>query len=89
MTRRRTPTMLSEILHFGRDSVVGAIIFVLIGAPGVGLSQLVDLLREHHVDGFTVEILELLAHAILISDAGLFVIYLIAKAIKAVREMFR
>ena len=64
-------------------------LFLIVGAPAVGLSMLVHALEAAHVDGFTVLVLSFLEHAILLADAGLFLTYLVVTAIKSVKEIWR
>ena len=79
----------TPVVHFGAHTLIGSVLFLIVGAPAVGLSMLVHALEAAHVDGFTVLVLSFLEHAILLADAGLFLTYLVVTAIKSVKEIWR
>lgn len=79
----------TPVVHFAAHTLIGSLLFVIVGAPAVGLSMLVHALETAHLDGFTVEVLAFLEHAILLADAGLFLTYLVVTAIKSVKEMWK
>ncbi len=79
----------TPIVHFAGHTAVGTALFFVVGIPAVLLSFLVHALEAAHVDGFTVEVLKFLEHAILVADAGLFIIFLVITFIKSVKEMLK
>lgn len=80
-------SLWAPIAHFAGHTLVGTALFVIIGAPAVGLSFLVKALAAAQVDGFTVSVLSFLEHAILVLDAALFLVYLGITAYRSVKEM--
>lgn len=78
----------APIVHFAGHTVGGSIIFIIIAMPAIGLSLLVEFLGENGIPQFTITVLTILEHTILVIDAVLFVIYLVVTAIKAGREWF-
>lgn len=79
----------TPIVHFAGHTFIGSVLFLIIGAPAVGLSLLVHALEAAHLDGFTIQVLGFLEHAILVADAGLFITYLVVTAFKSVKEMWK
>lgn len=79
----------SFLAHFSGHVAIGVILFVVVGAPAVGLSLLVRFLEGYGIDGFTVSVLVFLEHAILVADASLFLIYLAATAYSFIKEMWK
>ena len=88
MKNKKNP-LWTPVVHFGAHTLIGSVLFLIVGAPAVGLSMLVHALESAHVDGFTVLVLSFLEHAILLADAGLFLTYLVVTAIKSVKEIWR
>ena len=86
---REEKTVVGFVAHFAGHVVVGTVLFVIVGAPAVGLSLLVRLLEGFGIDGFTVSVLVFLEHAILVADASLFLIYLAATAYSFIKEMWK
>ena len=79
----------TPLVHFGGHTLIGSVLFLIVGAPAVGLSLLVHALESANIDGFTVMVLTFLEHAILVADAGLFMTYLVVTAIKSVKELWK
>jgi hypothetical protein len=88
-SQQQKKSIWTPVVHFAAHTFVGSLLFVIVGAPAVGLSMLVHALEAAHLDGFTVEVLAFLEHAILLADAGLFMTYLVVTAIKSVKEMWK
>lgn len=80
-------SLWANIVHFAAHTFTGSVLFLIVGAPAVGLSMLIDLLGAAKLDGFTIAVLTLLEHAILLVDAALFATYLGLAALKSVKEM--
>ncbi|MCK6391660.1 MAG: hypothetical protein L6Q40_11690 [Azonexus sp.] len=78
---------MTPVIHFAAHVVVGTALFVIIGAPAVGLSFLVKALVAAGVDAYTVAVLSFLEHAILTLDAILFMTYLVVTAWRSLKEM--
>jgi hypothetical protein len=75
----------SPISDFAHHIAIGTAIFIIVGAPAIGLSFLVHYLETLGVGSFTVTVLTFLEHAILIVDSALFLVYLGSTAYKAVK----
>ncbi len=89
MHNKNIKSFWTPIVHFAGHTFIGSVLFLIIGAPAVGLSLLVHALEAAHIDGFTIVVLSFLERAILVADAGLFIIYLVVTAIKSVKEMWK
>ena len=88
-SQQHKKSIWTPVVHFAAHTFVGSLLFVIVGAPAVGLSMLVHALEAAHLDGFTLEVLAFLEYAILLADAGLFLTYLVVTAIKSVKEMWK
>lgn len=86
---QHSKSIWTPVVHFAGHAIVGTILFLIVALPAVLLSLVVHGLEAAHIDGFTVEVLKFLDHAILIADAGLFVAFLVITFIKALREMWK
>ncbi len=89
MHNKNHKSFWTPIVHFAGHTFIGSVLFLIIGAPAVGLSLLVHAREAAHIDGFTIGVLSFLERAILVADAGLFIIYLVVTAIKSVKEMWK
>ncbi len=89
MHNKNHKSFWTPIVHFAGHTFIGSVLFLIIGAPAVGLSLLVHALEAAHIDGFTIVVLSFLERAILVADAGLFIIYLVVTAIKSVKERWK
>lgn len=89
MHNQNQKSIWTPVVHFAAHTFVGSVLFLIVGLPAVGLSLLVHALEAAHLDGFTVQVLSFLEHAILLADAGLFMTYLVVTAIKSVKEMWK
>lgn len=76
----------SPIAHFGAHGFVGTIIFLIIMVPAVLLNHLVQYLAKFGISDFTLLILGLLEHAIVLVDAGLFFVFICIGAARAIKE---
>jgi hypothetical protein len=76
------------IVHFAAHVLSGSILFIIIGAPAVGLSLLVSFLKAY-VSAFTINVLEFLEHFILICDVFLFIVYLVTVTYKDIKEWYK
>ena len=79
----------APIVHFATHTIVGSMIFIIIGGPAIGLSMLVKYLSTLGVPEFTLNVLNFLEHAILLIDALLFSVYLAFTAYSAFKEMWK
>ncbi len=75
------------IWHFAAHTITGTGIFVVIALPAVGLSMLIHYLEGGSVPKFTLLVLTVLEHAILIVDSVLFLVYLGFTSVRAIKEM--
>ena len=64
-SQQHKKSIWTPVVHFAAHTFVGSLLFVIVGAPAVGLSMLVHALEAAHLDGFTVEVL-VLSDAVLI-----------------------
>ncbi|KSQ21506.1 hypothetical protein APB26_31450 [Pseudomonas aeruginosa] len=84
--QKERPPWYAPIIHFATHSVVGTIIFLIVGAPSVLLGWLVHRLRAWHVSELTLTILTFLEVAILLMDSLLFLCFLVFTTWSAVKE---
>ncbi|WP_126448011.1 hypothetical protein [Sulfuricystis multivorans] len=89
MHNKNQKSFWTPIVQFAGHTFIGSVLFLIIGAPAVGLSLLVHALGAAQIDGFTIVVLSFLERAILVADAGLFIIYLVVTAFKSVKEMWK
>lgn len=77
-------------VHFCVHVLVGLLIFLAIAAGAVSLEVLVvHRLAEFGANKFTVQLLGLLADALLITDSVCLVLHLVQSVMKAFKEMFK
>lgn len=86
MSKPQKKPWWSPIAHFGAHGFVGTIIFLIIMVPAVVLNHLVQYLAQIGISSFTLTILGLLEHSVVLVDAGLFLIFLCIGAYRAVKE---
>ena len=80
----------NPIIHFLTHTTIGTSIFVIIAIPAIGLGEFVKLVQTWtYVPEFTIKVLEVLEDTITVSDALLFVAYLLRTAYYAVKEEFK
>jgi len=68
MSKTHKKPWWSPIAHFGAHGFVGTIIFLIIMVPAVLLNHLVQYLAKFGISDFTLLILGLLEHAIVLVD---------------------
>ncbi|KGM38697.1 hypothetical protein JY96_21210 [Aquabacterium sp. NJ1] len=85
MSNGNTPWW-SPIVHFVTHAVVGTVIFVVVAIPAWLIDALVEWLKEHHGQPYTIHVLEILAEGIVTLDAILVFAYFVLTAWKAVKE---
>lgn len=85
----RNRSFWAPVVHFAAHTYMGFVLFLIVAAPAVGLSILIDELKRLHVDRFTIAVLYWLDRAILIVDALLFVTHLAVSAVKSVKEKWK
>jgi hypothetical protein len=76
----------TPVIHFLTHTVVGTAIFLIIAMPAWGLEQVVEILKEHHMEGYPAQVLTLLANAIVTLDAALVFAYFVYAGRKAMKE---
>lgn len=77
----------APIPRFLAHTFVGVAIFLIVGAPAVGLEMLVhELAARKLVSAFTITVLGFLEHALLIIDSCVLLVYLVYAAYTAMRE---
>ena len=47
----------TPVVHFAAHTLIGSLLFVIVGAPAVGLSFQVHAIEKAQLDWFTVEVL--------------------------------
>ncbi|MEB0118789.1 hypothetical protein QN395_20105 [Undibacterium sp. RTI2.2] len=76
------------VVNFGTHAVVGTLIFLIVGAPAVGLNILVELLETHlRIHGFVIYALKFLESAILGIDVVSVTYYIVVKSYKEIKDM--
>ena len=78
----------NPIFEFLNHTFVGTIIFIIIAIPAIALSILVDYLKLIQVQAFTIQVLALLEHAILMIDAAFFISYFLISSIKTLKGIY-
>jgi hypothetical protein len=78
----------NPIFEFLNHTAVGTIIFMIIAIPAIALSILVDYLKLIQVQAFTIQVLALLEHAILMIDAAFFISYFLISSIKTLKGIY-
>ena len=77
----------APVAHFDAHTVVGTLIFLIIGSVAVGLSLLIRFLESVGIPSFTLQVLTFLEHTITVVDAVLYLVYLGITGLRAVKEM--
>lgn len=77
------------ISHFATHTAVGAMMLICVALPAVLLAVLIHHLPLLGVDGFTLELLNLLEKTVLVLDAVLFLVYVGSAAYESIKEMFK
>ncbi|AZG12042.1 MULTISPECIES: hypothetical protein [Cupriavidus] len=77
----------APVAHFAAHTVVGTLIFLIIGSVAVGLSLLIRFLETVGIPTFTLQVISFLEHTITIVDAVLYLVYLGITGYRAVKEM--
>ena len=75
------------ISHLAGHIVVGSILFCIVAVPAVVLAIALKYLRTLEVPEFTITVLTMLDHTILVGDCLLFVVYFFVTGLAALREM--
>jgi hypothetical protein len=77
----------APIAHFATHTVVGTVIFAIIGTPAILLGLAMHWLEHFPLPHYTVTVLEALEKLIVSVDAALYVVYLVYTFVKAVKEL--
>lgn len=77
----------TPVAQIGVHTLVGLLIYLIIAVPAVLLGMAIEYLGKLNLPGFTLAVLEVLEHGILLVDTLLFVVYVGVTGIKAFREI--
>jgi len=89
MEPTKNMTWWAPIAHFAGHTIVGSTIFVIIAIPAIFLGMTVRWAKTIGVSHYTLQVLDVLEHAILTVDAVVFVVYLTSVTWKAIKESFK
>ncbi|HEK3717131.1 TPA: hypothetical protein ACKRQV_000175 [Pseudomonas aeruginosa] len=84
---KERPPWYAPIVHFATHSIVGTLIFLIVGAPAVLLGWLVHRLKAWHVSDLTLSILTCLEIALVLADSVLFIVFLGVTTYATIREL--
>jgi hypothetical protein len=86
---QRNGTEWIHVLNFAVHAVVGTVLFVVVGLPALLLNLITHRLSSFGASNFTLTILTLIEHAILVFDGLAVLVYIGVSTWRELKDMLR
>jgi hypothetical protein len=86
---RRDGTRWIHVLNFAVHAVVGTVLFIVVGLPALLLNLITLHLSSLGANGFTLAVLTLIEHAILVFDGVAVLVYIGVSTWRELKDMLR